>query len=102
MFAYARTSACRRLVQAHTLRLMFLKVVGNLRVAAEVVDVFKLTLGRLQLARKSSPAASRALSSRSFPFGQPILHQHIGINTAAVIAVIQFCRVHRDRVRRLC
>ena len=84
-----------RLVERGALRLAFLQVAWNLRVAAEIVDVLQFTLRRFHRLAQQRERFQRLVQPLP-PFRQAILQQHLGIGTPR--AVIQFGGVDRDGV----
>ena len=66
----------RRLVKRGTLRFMCLQVIRNLGIAAEIMDMLQLTLGRLHRLAEQRNGFQRIV--QSFPaFGQAVLQQNL-------------------------
>ena len=81
------------LVESYALRFMGFQVVGNLGIAAEVVNVLQLTLGRLYWLAQQEQGFQRSI--QPFPAQcQPVLQHHLGVSAACT--VVDLRGVHRN------
>ena len=87
-----------RFVESDALRFVLLQVVGNFGVAAEIMDVFQLALGRLHRLAQERKGFQRLIEP--FPsLLETILQQHF--RACAAVAVVEFGRIDRHRALHL-